>query len=69
MKNTSFHISGFWFHVDWDSEGKTGIDQQGRKWTNIDNPEPELRLLPAICKAYGESVKLMSSLIKITTNE
>lgn len=65
MTNTSFHISGFWFHIEWDKEGKTGIDQHGKKWSNKENPMPELKLLIPICKAYGDSVRLMSSLFKL----
>lgn len=38
MVNTSFHICGFWFHVNWD--GNEGTDQQGGKWTNPKNPRP-----------------------------
>jgi hypothetical protein len=36
---TSFHISGFWFHVEWN--GNEGIDHRGNKWRMVDGqPQP-----------------------------
>lgn len=39
---SSFHISGFWFHVNWDAQGKVGKDQYGDIWYSKENPRSEM---------------------------
>jgi hypothetical protein len=38
MTRTSFHINGFWFHINWNYLGTMGIDQHGDTWYNKANP-------------------------------
>jgi hypothetical protein len=38
---SSFSISGFWFHVTWNAKGTIGIDQHGTTWFNKSNPISE----------------------------
>jgi hypothetical protein len=56
--NTSFHIGGFWFHVQWDREGSKGRDQRGATWLDYKNPHPEVKLIETICKASHEGINL-----------
>lgn len=53
---TSFEICGFWFHVTWN--GNNGIDTQGRKWTNPENPTPANSLLiDILLDAYNNIIQ------------
>jgi len=52
IKETSFEICGFWFHVTWN--GLNGIDTQGGKWMNPECPEPENnKLIDKLLDAYN----------------
>lgn len=57
---SSFHIGGFWFHVNWSADGKTGIDQHGRKWFNRDNPHSEFKITETICHTYRDLITMMA---------
>lgn len=59
---TSFHIGGFWFHVEWRADGKIGTDQHGRKWHNKDNPHTDTGVTEIICQQTNDVVKLLASL-------
>jgi hypothetical protein len=50
---TSFSITGFWFHITWNAKGTIGIDQHGTTWFNKSNPVSESGMKPEPVKARG----------------
>lgn len=57
---TSFHIGGFWFHVQWDNKGKTGKDQHGRLWYDHKNPYTDNRITETLCQITHDLVLTMA---------
>lgn len=45
MTQSSFHVNGFWYHVNWNAEGTMGFDQHGWTWFNKSRPISEGGLL------------------------
>jgi len=39
MQHTHIKKNGYYILIDWDNEGKIGVDNQGKVWKNINNPE------------------------------
>lgn len=40
MQHSSIKKNGDQIFIDWDNEGKIGVDQNGKVWENIDTPTP-----------------------------
>ena len=58
MTQTSFHINGFWYYVNWNAAGTIGFDQHGRTWYNKKSPISEGGMLrPEIKPKTGLSNK------------
>ncbi|GAA4328008.1 hypothetical protein [Flaviaesturariibacter amylovorans] len=47
MKKQSFHIGGYWYHLEWCTATGRAVDQHGRFWTNPARPVSECGYLEA----------------------
>lgn len=56
MTKTSFHIGGFWFHVQWSADGTTGTDQHGCTWYNRDKPHTQKKHLETLCTVVHDTL-------------
>jgi hypothetical protein len=53
---TSFHIGGFWFYVQWSHKGEIGRDQHGNYWFNHRAPYSADHAVEHICQSTHQTL-------------